>query len=318
MAAFRCFFSPVFERLAKASASNSVRQFLCAASPTKSNPAISEDVFAMADMEHINRATWRRPLVLREYRRNRGYLNEGERIAIEAGLGRAPGRVILDIGVGAGRTAELLAPLATRYVGIDYTPEMVELARAGHRGVRFERMDARDLSAFADRSFDVFLFSYNGIDSVGGDGRMAILCEVNRVLRPGGVFVFSSFHRGWRGFGENMRYSGRVLWTANPVRLGLRVLRYGLGYVVSTFRWRRLLQMQRQGGEHAVLMHHAHDFGVLIYATTPEQIDRQLAEAGFEPPVALFGINGNRLDGLPDEALAHEEYFQIVAMKSPA
>ena len=48
-------------------------------------------------------------------------------VAIEARC-----RPILDIGVGAGRTTQLLRAISRDYVGIDDSPAMVEMCRAAH------------------------------------------------------------------------------------------------------------------------------------------------------------------------------------------
>jgi len=102
---------------------------------------------------------------------------------------------MLDLGVGAGRTAYTFAPLAATYVGIDYSEPMVDIARARiapRDGVRFEHGDARDLERFRSSPFDLVLFSYNGIDSVSHDDRLVILGQVFDVLAAGGLFLFSS------------------------------------------------------------------------------------------------------------------------------
>ena len=89
-----------------------------------------------------NWQTWRSPWALRDYRRSSGHLKEGERVAF-AIAGSQAGRVrILDIGVGGGRTAGSFRPIASDYIGIDYTPEMVKLCRTNHPDLRFEHMDA--------------------------------------------------------------------------------------------------------------------------------------------------------------------------------
>lgn len=271
----------------------------------------------MATMEHINRATWRDRDALRHYRRSHDHLNEGERRVFSIALERAKGGRLLDIGVGAGRTAALLAPMVKDYVGIDYTPEMVRLSRLAHPHLRIDQMDARDLSAFEDGSFDAVVFSYNGIDSVDAEGRLAILSEASRVLAPGGLFVFSTFHRNYSGFTEGMRFSRRLLWTANPARLGARILRFGSSYITSAIRKHRYMPLQQRDGEHALLLHHAHDFGILVYATTPSQLQSQLGVAGFATPAPLYGVSGDRIpaDDVSAERLAGEEYFYVVAQK---
>jgi SAM-dependent methyltransferase len=102
---------------------------------------------------------------------------------------------MLDLGVGAGRTAYTFAPLVRSYVGIDYAPRMVALARRSIEQtdrVRCEQGDARDLSRFPDGSFDLVLFSYNGIDYVEHEDRLEIFRQIRRKLREDGMFVFSS------------------------------------------------------------------------------------------------------------------------------
>jgi ubiquinone/menaquinone biosynthesis C-methylase UbiE len=102
---------------------------------------------------------------------------------------------MLDLGIGAGRTTYTFAALTKRYVGVDYSPRMIELARrtidTDDERVRLEVADARDLSFIHD-PVDFALFSFNGIDSVGHEDRLRILAEVRRVLRADGSFFFSS------------------------------------------------------------------------------------------------------------------------------
>lgn len=214
----------------------------------------------------------------------------------------------LDIGVGGGRTATLIAPNAGSYLGIDYTQEMVDVARANHPGLRFEHMDARDLKFLADRSQDVVVFSFNGIDSVDPEGRLAVLSEVNRVLAPGGVFVFSTFHREWEGFRTPPTAASVVPHSANPLLMGLRYARYAVG----AYRARQRRRHEVRGGEHAILLHHAHYFGIMVYATTTGQINRQLAETGFATPARIFDENGAEISG---QASAATQYVHVFAEK---
>lgn len=101
---------------------------------------------------------------------------------------------LLDLGIGAGRTTRHFAPLCRAYTGIDYAPAMVEQARKNcpQFARRIHEADARDLSRFASGVFDCVLFSFNGLDCLDPEGRTQVLREVYRVLRPGGLFSFSS------------------------------------------------------------------------------------------------------------------------------
>ncbi len=264
----------------------------------------------MLAMDDINRRTWRSGAALSGYGKVAGPMDAGERAAFALAVPPGSAPRLLDIGVGGGRTASLLAPLASRYVGIDYMPEMVALARHNHPDLSFAHGDARDLSAFESATFDVVVFSCNGIDSVDPEGRKAVMAEAARVLVAGGTFVFSTFHRDWRGFEERTSLR-RIVWTPNPIRLGLRTLRFLEGSLVGAVRLHRLAALERRDDDHAVLLHWAHDFGIMVYATTPDRAARQLADAGFEAPIVI-GADGARIHGnAPPEA----EYFHVVARK---
>ncbi len=265
----------------------------------------------MLAMDDVNRRTWRSGSALQGYGKMAGFMDQGERLAFSIAVPAGSRPRLLDIGVGGGRTAALLAPLASRYVGIDYVGEMVERARRNRPGLDFAHGDARDLATFASGSFDVVVFSCNGIDSVDPAGRAAVMAEAARVLGPGGHFVFSTFHRDWEGFSRRTSLR-RIGWTPNPIRLGLRTLRFLEGSLVGAVRLHRLAALERRDDEHAVLLHWAHDFGILVYATTPDRLARQLAHAGFESPPLVIGADGERIVG---PAAPTAEYMHVIARK---
>jgi ubiquinone/menaquinone biosynthesis C-methylase UbiE len=104
-----------------------------------------------------------------------------------------PGVAILDIGVGGGRTSPYLAKSASRYVGIDYAPEMVRLCRRKYPQWEYCESSAIDLSCFQDKSFDVIVMSYNVLDDLVPDAsRWRCLQECHRVLGNNGLLIFSS------------------------------------------------------------------------------------------------------------------------------
>src|SRR5204863_8773607 len=85
-----------------------------------------------------------------------------------------------------------LSRLASRYVGVDLSESMLARCREKFPDLTFTHLDATDLSPFPAASFDVVVFSFNGIDTIPTrEGRRRCFAECARVLRPGGAFLFS-------------------------------------------------------------------------------------------------------------------------------
>lgn len=119
---------------------------------------------------------------------------------------------MLDLGVGGGRTTPHFIGAVREYVAVDYAPRMVDACRRrfpDHAG-SFHVGDARELSSLGLGHFDFVFYSYNGIDYMDHEDRLATLVEVRRVSRPGSWFCFSS---------HNLRSLGHKLrphWSWNP------------------------------------------------------------------------------------------------------
>jgi ubiquinone/menaquinone biosynthesis C-methylase UbiE len=103
-----------------------------------------------------------------------------------------PPAALLDIGGGPGRYAIELARQGYDVTLADFSASELALARnrarEAHVSLNIFECDARDLSQFADESFDAVLMMgplYHLLDA--GDRCTAIL-EAKRVLRPGGRF----------------------------------------------------------------------------------------------------------------------------------
>jgi ubiquinone/menaquinone biosynthesis C-methylase UbiE len=138
-----------------------------------------------------DRGTYEDPQIISSYGRDRRLQPPEQTILDEFGasLGAMD---MLDLGVGAGRTAWFFAPLAKSYLGLDYAPAMIERCRQDLPAYEFVVGDASSLDFAADESYDFVLFSYNGIDHLELPERERALIEMRRVLRPGGIMAFSS------------------------------------------------------------------------------------------------------------------------------
>src|SRR5438270_6942490 len=143
-----------------------------------------------ASDEATNLGAYSKPEVAALYARL-DYLTVCEQRLFESYL--HPGMSILDLGVGGGRTTSYLSSIASCYVGIDYSEEMIRICRSKFPQLQFTVADASDLSQFADGSFDAVVFSFNGPDHLAPDEkRERHLRECHRVLKSGGVYIFSS------------------------------------------------------------------------------------------------------------------------------
>lgn len=144
----------------------------------------------------LTRSAYESPDIVALYARPDG-LQKPEQTLL-AQLGPSLGTMdMLDIGVGGGRTTRHFAPLVRTYLGIDYSAAMIEHCKREFPSFRFAVADARRLEFAADESVDFVLFSYNGIDHLDRRERMTALSEMHRVLRPGGLMVFSSHNANY-------------------------------------------------------------------------------------------------------------------------
>src|SRR5690606_11104955 len=202
----------------------------------------------------------------------------------------AGGTPSLDVGVGGGRTVEPLRRISSDYLGIDYSPGMVQACRRRFPGVRFEHADARAMDQLADASIFLAVFSCNGIGMVSHEDRLQILAEVHRVLQPGGLFVFSTHNRNSPEYRRGFRFPS-LQWSANPARLLVRATRFCRETTRRVRNRRRFRAHEVRAQDYAVINDVCHDYGTMLYYVTLAQQRRQLADAGFEPDAEAFDLD---------------------------
>ena len=105
------------------------------------------------------------------------------------------GKDVLDVGCGAGVEVVRFARAGARVTGVDIAESAIALARKNlsQHGLsaRLEVADAEHLP-YADNSFD-FVFAHGVVQYTGND--RAMVAEIHRVLRPGGLAVFQGYNR---------------------------------------------------------------------------------------------------------------------------
>ncbi len=108
---------------------------------------------------------------------------------LHSAAGPVPGVRVLDLGCGAGRHLVELDRLGYRATGLDLSMPMLEAARSTAAGSALVRGDMRQLP-FQTSAFGIvtsYFTSFGYFDDEEDDAR--VLCEVRRVLQPGGRFL---------------------------------------------------------------------------------------------------------------------------------
>jgi SAM-dependent methyltransferase len=264
------------------------------------------------ELDRINRSVWGSPRVLQIFARRDGWTDPGEALVMQRLADEARGRSILDIGVGAGRTLPYLRSLSGDYVAIDYLDEMVRLTRSRFPSARVEHGDARELDAFADSTFDLVVFSFNGIDGVAHEDRPKVFGAVERVLRPGGLFAYSTHNL-------DHRCAGRAPWHPSRFRLGSG-LRQVAGSLLrlpkSIPTYRRLRARSVRGERWASLVDSAYNFSVVWHYVTLDEAIRELRESGFTGVAEIYSTAGVRVDSADDTS--ESPWLHYVARKPEA
>jgi SAM-dependent methyltransferase len=107
------------------------------------------------------------------------------------------GMRVLDAGCGPGRHALALGREGIEVVGVDLSPDFIELARqaadAERLPARFKLGDVRELNY--DRAFDAVICLCQGGFGLlgGGEGELAVIGRLARALKPGAPLALSAF-----------------------------------------------------------------------------------------------------------------------------
>lgn len=116
-------------------------------------------------------------------------------IPVAAGFAETKNLRVLEIGCGLGTDGAQFARAGARYTGVDLTDAAIELARRRFQienlAGEFRTADAERLD-FADNTFDL-VYSHGVLHHTPDTARA--ICELHRVLRPGGRAVVMLYHR---------------------------------------------------------------------------------------------------------------------------
>jgi SAM-dependent methyltransferase len=190
---------------------------------------------------------------------------------------------VLELGCGAGRLTRVLVALARDVQAVDVSPRMVEACRRNVPAARVDVGDLRDLTALPDAALDAVVAADNLLDIFGDAQRRHALAELRRILRPGGLLLFSSHNLAHlavlgrpdrllppldTGRGHARALIGRAWWLRTvPARLANR---------------RRTRPYQAAGPGYALVNDGVHEHRMVMYYVDRDAQERQLDEAGLD------------------------------------
>jgi len=126
-------------------------------------------------------------------------------------------RIHLDIGCGGGIATEALARHGHRMIGLDISPRSIETATRHAKESGVENVDYIVGSAlslpFPDNHFDAIVMS-DVLEHI--HDLPALVKEINRVLKPGGVFTFDTVNRTWKSYLVNWAILQATLFGVLP------------------------------------------------------------------------------------------------------
>lgn len=215
-----------------------------------------------------------------------GDLLPSEKVILSELMPLIKDRRLLDIGVGGGRTTRHLLEISRDYTGIDYSEKFAALVAKKFGLGSVYHCDARDMSRFPDASFDFVLFSFNSIDYISHEGRLMAMAEIQRVLKPGGIFMFSTHNRDWVHTGKKV-WQREWKWTPGFFKDCVKTILLG-------GRRAKMKKLEQHEKEYAILNDDAHDYSLLTYhISIPEQV-KQLERAGFRN-VTAYNMKGEKI-----------------------
>ena len=236
-------------------------------------------MFGSADREDRQRSAITALLGRREFRADTRWIPTGprksERVTLAKYRAGLRGRV-LELGMGGGRITDHLITIAESLHRVDIAPNMVAYCQQRFPQATFTQEDFRRLSTWPAACWDAVYGGCNTFDVLAIEERDALISDVARLLRPEGLFIFSSHNYGSLAL---VKKPWLHIASLNP----RRSLRGGSsGGLRAAFNYRRLAALQRVEEDYAVVVDDALDFSLLQIYIARDAQERQLAKHGLQ------------------------------------
>lgn len=174
------------------------------------------------------------------------------------------GDKVLDVGCGNGRLLDLLKGIQIKYLGVDFSENLIAAAREKHPGEKFQVLDLHNLDQLNERFDSAFCVSV--LNHFPFEDQSKIIKNISSTLKSGGYLLMINWNMwnlsrkksAWMSFFKNpfkfWGHSGRGIWT------------------------------QWKGGKEAVDLYY--------YAFTKKHLRKLLTQNGFEVLKNYYSCNG--------------------------
>jgi SAM-dependent methyltransferase len=242
-----------------------------------------------SEQVQVNASAWRRGDHVAEYANRRLLPVE---VMILVSYREALARRTLEVGCGAGRILGYVAELGGEAQGIDISAAMVAHCRSRYPAANTRVGDLANVGESAEGPFDAVLALDNVLDVFDDSERRRVLTDLNMLLAPDGLLIFSSHNLAYADgaararrpttapVGHRMR--ARRLFADVASRPPSNVANAALRLPRRIRNRRRLAPLQRRGPGYAVINDSAHDYALLHYYIGRDDQARQLSETGYE------------------------------------
>jgi SAM-dependent methyltransferase len=150
-----------------------------------------------------------------------------------------PNHLVLEVGCGVARLGFAMAGHCAKWSGCDISPRMIALARRRTRTIHnidFRLLEDCSLSCYDDRSFDR-AYSIGVFCHLKKEDTFRYLCDVYRLLRPGGVFCCGMWNLcskgGWKLWANHIRQSPSIPLHTWSTPQEMEALLAGAGFMVQ-------------------------------------------------------------------------------------
>ena len=133
---------------------------------------------------------------------------------------------------------------------------------------------------------------------------MKSLNEIYRILKHGGLFVFSSHNRNTVKDQTKVRFS----LSMNPIKFARNLLRSFIYYI----RHMRMRKYEVDAQDYEIANDRGLNYGLLLYYISKMSQIRQLNQIGFEI-IDIVDLRGNSI--LAKDAESHSQWLYYVARK---